>query len=105
MIKVFSQEFHAAVYDVLETLEDGFYLTREQLLGKLGLPAEYGPTIPVLFESGGLPEYEAVKSRGIRRRKGFTKGVRAGLNPVVPVDAPEAPAEAPAEATGAVVAA
>lgn len=65
---VFNLEFVQAVRDQLATLKPGFYLTREQVCLALNVPKTYSNAISILFEAGEFPEYETVRSRGIRRR-------------------------------------
>jgi len=65
---VFNPEFVQAVRDQLNTLQPGFYLTREQVCNALGVPKAFSNAISILFEAGEFPEFETVRSRGIRKR-------------------------------------
>jgi len=68
-MKVFTDEFVNAVKGKLETLPDGDYLTREKLCIAINVPAVYANAISMLMAQPEFSGFEAVKSRGIRRKK------------------------------------
>ena len=68
-MKVFTEEFVQAVEDKLNKLEPLAYLTREQICLALNVPAVYMPAISMLLADERFNNFEAVKSRGIRRKK------------------------------------
>ncbi len=69
LMQVFTTEFVSAVKAKLESLQDGFYLTRDQLCVSLNVPSECAGVITMLLATPEFSCFEAVKSRGIRRRK------------------------------------
>ena len=68
-MKVFTDEFVQAVEDKLNKLEPLQYLTREQICAALNVPAVYMPAISIILSDERFNQFEAVKSRGIRRKK------------------------------------
>lgn len=68
-MQVFNPEFVQAVKAELETLKDGFYMTREMLCVAVGVPKEYANAISMITLDPEFSEFEAVKSRGYRRKK------------------------------------
>lgn len=76
-MQVFTNEFIAAVKSKLESIQEGFYMTREQLCISLGVAATHSNAISMLLAMPEFAEFEAVKSRGIRRRKLLPAAVAA----------------------------
>jgi hypothetical protein len=68
-MKVFTEEFIQAVEDKLNKLEPLAYLTREQICLALNVSLVYMPAISILMADERFNVFEAVKSRGIRRKK------------------------------------
>lgn len=69
IMQVFTTEFIQAVKGKLETLQPGFYMTREQLCVAIGITGHYSNAISMLLATPEFSEFETVKSRGIRRKK------------------------------------
>ncbi len=67
-LKVLNLQFINAVKEVLDKLEEGSYYTREQICAKLGLGIEWAPAISLALLDSTFDGYEAVRSRGIRRK-------------------------------------
>lgn len=67
-MQVFNPEFVQSVRDALNA-NTSKYITREELCVKLGLGKEYAQAISIMFEAGLFPEFETIRSRGIRRRE------------------------------------
>jgi len=68
-MQVFNPEFVNAVHTVLNTLEPGSYLTREQVCTKVGVSPAYMNAISIVMQGSEFSRYETVKSRGIRIKK------------------------------------
>jgi hypothetical protein len=68
-MQVFTSEFIASVKSKLESIQDGFYMTREQLCISLNIAPAYANSITMLLSQPEFSNFEAVKSRGIRRKK------------------------------------
>lgn len=69
-MKIFTQEFTDAVKNVLESLEEGMYLTRENVCLKIGLTGQHSNAISILLSEPEFADhYELVKSRGIRLKR------------------------------------
>lgn len=72
-MKVFTQEFVAAVLAKLGKLEQGSYLTREQVCVAIGVTGAYSNAISMLMAEPEFARYETVKSRGIRIKKDWVE--------------------------------
>lgn len=68
-MQVFNQEFVDAVKSKLETIQPGFYMTREQVCLAVGISGTYANAISILMAGPEFADFESVKSRGIRRKK------------------------------------
>ncbi len=67
-MQVFNSEFVQAIKNVLES-NTSKYITREEVCVKLGVSKDYAGVISIMFDNGMFPEYETVRSRGIKRRE------------------------------------
>jgi hypothetical protein len=67
-MQVFNSEFVQAVRNHLNGMTVK-YVTREELCKALGVSVEYSGAISIMFETGLFPEFETIRSRGIRRRE------------------------------------
>jgi hypothetical protein len=68
-MQVFTSDFLAAVKSKLESIQPGFYMTRSQLCLSLNIASDYEGVISMLLGTPEFSDFEAVKSRGIRRKK------------------------------------
>jgi hypothetical protein len=68
---VFNQFFIDSVETRLKMLAVGEYITAEQLCVKVGIDIAFKPVIGMVLALY-FPDYESVKSRGIRRKKLLT---------------------------------
>lgn len=68
-MQVFTTEFVETIKGKLDSIQDGFYMTREQLCISLNIAPIYANAISILLTTDEFSCYESVKSRGIRRKK------------------------------------
>lgn len=68
-MNVFNQEFVTAIKAKLDSLEPLAYLTREQICAAIGVDKTYVNAVSIVMQEPQFADYEAVKSRGIRRKK------------------------------------
>jgi hypothetical protein len=68
-MQILNPEFLTAVKGKLDKLEDGSYLTREQVCVLLGVNKDMVGAVTLALMDPMFSNYESVKSRGIRRKK------------------------------------